>query len=229
MAAHLPAGWPDGVHPPGSERFEQTAVAWLFDVVPPDYRVHGVLQRHPVALASLARHHVAACVAGARDGYRVARAELGRQLPPAGLDAVLAAYRSEGSRLVATGQAVELIERALRGQSFTPRLGGASDASRDAAASPATASSPAGAASPTAARSPAATASPTAASSPAGAASPTAASSPAATASPTAASSPAGAASPTAASSPAAAASPDADRHVTSRQTPRRKAAGRSR
>ncbi|HEY7144138.1 MAG TPA: hypothetical protein VH637_07825 [Streptosporangiaceae bacterium] len=116
MAAQLPAGWPEGVHPPGSERFEQTAVTWLLDVVPPDYRVHGVLQRHPVALATLARHHLAACVTGARDGYRVARAELGRDLPPAGLDAVLATYRSEGTRLVAAAQAAGLIERALRQQ-----------------------------------------------------------------------------------------------------------------
>jgi hypothetical protein len=130
VTVHLPAGWPDGVHPPGSERFEQTAVAWLLDVVPPDYRVYGVLQRHPVALAALARHHLAACVAGARDGYRAARAELGGQLPPGGIDAILAAYRSEGSRLVATAQAVQLIERALRGESFPPQLGGTQDASR---------------------------------------------------------------------------------------------------
>jgi hypothetical protein len=130
VTVHLPAGWPDGVHPPGSERFEQTAVAWLLDVVPPDYRVYGVLQRHPVALAALARHHLAACVAGARDGYRTARAELGGQLPPGGIDAILAAYRSEGGRLVATAQAVELIERAFRGESFPPQLGGTQDASR---------------------------------------------------------------------------------------------------
>ena len=55
MAAYLPPGWPTGVHPPSSEGFERTAVAWLLDVVPPDYRLHGVLQRHPVALATLAR------------------------------------------------------------------------------------------------------------------------------------------------------------------------------
>ena len=123
MAAYLPPGWPAGVHPPGSEQFEQTAVAWLLDVAPPDYRLHGVLRRHPLALAALTRHHVAACVAGARDGYRCARAELGGDLPPAGLDAVLAAYRSEGRRLVATARAVELIERALRGEVFRPQIG----------------------------------------------------------------------------------------------------------
>jgi hypothetical protein len=122
MATYLPPGWPAGVHPPGSQDFERTAVAWLLDVVPPDYRLYGVLRRHPAALASLARHHLAACVEGARQGYRTARTELGSALPPHGVDAVLAAYRSEGRRLVAAATAVGLVERALRGEAFTPRL-----------------------------------------------------------------------------------------------------------
>ena len=122
MAAYLPPGWPTGVHPPGSEGFERTAVAWLLDVVPPDYRLHGVLQRHPVALATLARRHLAACVEGARQGYRTARTELGGVLPASGVDAVLAAYRSEGHRLVTAARAADLVERALRGKEFTPQL-----------------------------------------------------------------------------------------------------------
>jgi len=122
MAAYLPPGWPTGVHPPGSEGFERTAVAWLLDVVPPDYRLHGVLQRHPIALATLARRHLAACVEGARQGYRTARTELGGVLPVSGVDAVLAAYRSEGQRLVTAARAADLVERALRGQEFTPQM-----------------------------------------------------------------------------------------------------------
>jgi hypothetical protein len=122
MAAYLPPGWPTGVHPPSSEGFERTAVAWLLDVVPPDYRLHGVLQRHPIALATLARRHLTACVEGARHGYRTARTELGDVLPVSGLDAVLAAYRSEGHRLVTAARAADLVERALRGQEFTPQL-----------------------------------------------------------------------------------------------------------
>jgi hypothetical protein len=122
MAAYLPPGWPTGVHPPGSEGFERTAVAWLLDMVPPDYRLHGVLQRHPIALATLARRHLAACVEGARQGYRTARTELGGVLPVSGVDAVLAAYRSEGHRLVTAARATDLVERALRGKEFTPRL-----------------------------------------------------------------------------------------------------------
>lgn len=125
MAAYLPSGWPAGVHPPDSEGFEQTAVTWLLDVVPPDYRLHGVLLRHPLALAALARHHLAACVAGARQGYRTARTELGPDLPPGGVAAVLDAYQSEGRRLVATAQAVDLVGRALHGEKFVPQLSGA--------------------------------------------------------------------------------------------------------
>jgi hypothetical protein len=122
MAAYMPPGWPAGVHPPGSAEFEPTAVAWLLDVVPPDYRLHGVLRRHPVALAVMARHHTAACVEGARQGYRSARSELGEALPPHAVDAVLDAYRTEGRRLAATARAADLIERALRGETFTEKL-----------------------------------------------------------------------------------------------------------
>lgn len=121
MAAYTPPGWPTGVHPPGSEDFETTAVAWLLEVVPPDYRLHGVLRRHPTALAAMARHHAVACVEGARQGYRTARTELTGALPPHAIDAVLTAYRKEGHRLAATSRAVGLVERALRDEPFPVR------------------------------------------------------------------------------------------------------------
>jgi len=132
MASYIPPGWPAGVHPPGSEDFESTAIGWLLDVVPPDYRLHGVLRRYPVALAAMARYHAKACVEGAREGYRTARTELADSLPPHAIDTVLAAYRKEGARLAATARAVDLVERALRGETFTPAL-----ASRPAAPRPA--------------------------------------------------------------------------------------------
>ena len=110
------------MHPPGSEGFESTAIGWLLDVVPPDYRLHGVLRRYPVALATLARYHSKACVEGARQGYRTARTELAGTLPPHAIDTVLAAYRKEGARLAATAEAVDLVERALRGEVFTSKM-----------------------------------------------------------------------------------------------------------
>lgn len=123
MATYVPADWPAGVHPPGSEGFEETATAWLLEVVPPDFRLHGVLRRHPAALAAMARHHTAACVEGARQGYRTARTELAEIVPPHAIDSVLAAYRTEGRRLAATAKAVELVERAIRGERFAAKIG----------------------------------------------------------------------------------------------------------
>jgi len=146
MAAYVPPGWPSGVHPPGSEDFERTAQAWLLDVVPADYRLHGVLRRYPLALAAMAAHHAKACVAGAREGYRNARTEVGGALPPHALEALLTAYRAEGRRLVATAQAVDLVARALRGEVFTPQLQDAAaqpDGQRPAAERPAVQRSPA--------------------------------------------------------------------------------------
>ena len=128
MATYTPPGWPAGVHPPGSEDFESTAVGWLLDVVPPDYRLHGVLRRYPVALAAMARYHSKACVEAARQGYRTARTELAGTLPPHAIDTVLAAYRKEGARLAATARAVGLVERALRGEVFTPKMSPATTA-----------------------------------------------------------------------------------------------------
>ena len=122
MGAYLPQGWPDEVRPPGSEDFGDSAVAWLLDVLPPDYRRHPVLRRHPAALASVARYYARSCVEGAREGYRTARVELGVALPPHAVDGVLAAYKMEGFKLAATARAVGLVERAIRGDVFAPRL-----------------------------------------------------------------------------------------------------------
>jgi hypothetical protein len=112
------------VHPPGSEEFESSAIAWLLEVVPSDYLLHGVLKRHPVALATLARHHLEACVDGARSGYRTARTELGPHLPPSAIEAVLTAYRNEGRRLAAAAMAADLVERALHGEVFVRQSAG---------------------------------------------------------------------------------------------------------
>jgi hypothetical protein len=124
VTQYVPPGWPAGVHPPGSEEFERSAIAWLLEVVPSDYLLHGVLRRHPVALATLARHHLQACVDGARSGYRTARTELGPHLPPSAIEAVLTAYRNEGLRLAAAAQAADLVERALHGEVFVRQTSG---------------------------------------------------------------------------------------------------------
>jgi hypothetical protein len=82
MDVYLPQEWPADVSPPGSDDFEATAVAWLLDVLPADFRRCPVVRRHPAALASIARHPADACVEGARQGYRTARLELSMRRTP---------------------------------------------------------------------------------------------------------------------------------------------------
>jgi hypothetical protein len=104
------------VHPPGTERFEDTAMAWLLELVPPEYRRYGVLRRYPPTLVRMARQHVEACVEAAREGFRTARTDLNEAVPPHGIEALLEVYRREGARLAALAEAIRLVEAALRGR-----------------------------------------------------------------------------------------------------------------
>ncbi|WP_245674924.1 hypothetical protein [Herbidospora cretacea] len=119
---YVPPGWPPEVPPPGSPEWQTSAVNWLLDAVPPDYRAYGVLRRHPLALARMAGHTVRAQVEGARAGYRDAAVDLKEHLPPHVVEAVLEVYRREGPRLVALAASIALVERALRGEEFVERF-----------------------------------------------------------------------------------------------------------
>jgi hypothetical protein len=119
---HAPAGWPPEVRPPGSPDWERTAVAWLYDLCPADYRRYEVLRRHPVVLARFAAGHVAACRSAVRDAVATSRAELRDVVAPDVVEAALVALGREGDRLAAAARAVDLVEVALRGQRFVPRL-----------------------------------------------------------------------------------------------------------
>ncbi|MCW2666093.1 MAG: uncharacterized protein JWN57_1055 [Frankiales bacterium] len=117
-----PPGWPPEVLPPHAPDWERSAVGWLYDLCPPDYRAHEVLRRHPVLLARFAAGHVAAGVQAAREGIRTLRNDLRDLLPPEAVEAGLAAYDREGRRLVQTGRQVALVDAALRGERHVPRL-----------------------------------------------------------------------------------------------------------
>lgn len=118
----VPPGWPAEVLPPDAPDWEKSAVAWLYDLCPPDYRAHEVLRRYPVLLARFAAGHVASAVAAAREGLRTARADLRDVVPPEAVEAALAAYDREGRRLVRAGREVALVDAALRGERHVPRL-----------------------------------------------------------------------------------------------------------
>ena len=118
-----PPGWPADVPPPGAPEWERKAVAWLLDLCPPDFRGYDVLRRHPAVLARFATRYVAAALDASRAGLAAARHELGPLLGPDGLPAAIDAYEREEARLVRAQRAVPLVERALKGERFTPRMG----------------------------------------------------------------------------------------------------------
>jgi hypothetical protein len=118
----VPPGWPDGVRPPGAPGWERTALSWLLDQCPADYRGYPALRQHPVALAWLALRHVTAqgqANAGARSA---ARAELREHLTPEALEGVLVALDLEHARLLGVHRGVRLVGEALQGLRYVPRL-----------------------------------------------------------------------------------------------------------
>lgn len=117
-----PPGWPEQVRPPGAEAWERSAVAWLLDLCPADYRAYEVLRRHPLALARFAQHCVSAGVVASRHGLSTVRDELRGLIPTEAVEATVRAYEIEGARLVKVGREVELVTQALAGQTFRSKL-----------------------------------------------------------------------------------------------------------
>jgi hypothetical protein len=118
----VPPGWPEEVRPVGAPDWERTAVAWLFDLCPPDYRAHEVLRRFPVLLARFAADHVEAGLEAARKGWRTVRVDLADHLPADAIEAAMVAYEREGARLAAAARGIEVVAAALRGERWVPRL-----------------------------------------------------------------------------------------------------------
>jgi hypothetical protein len=117
-----PPGWPAAVRPPGAPDWERSAVAWLLDLCPPEFRSYPVLRRHDVVLARFAVLHVEACQAAVRRGLSEARAELCEVADHATVDAAVEVWHTEAARLIAERRAVGLVEEALRGRRFVARL-----------------------------------------------------------------------------------------------------------
>ncbi len=125
MSGAVPAGWPAELPPPGAAGWERRAIGWLYDLCPPDHRGYAVLQRWPVLLARVAGENVTAAAQACRHGAATARAELRELaggLPPEAVDALLAMYEREALRLERAARGVELVQRALAGQRFVPKL-----------------------------------------------------------------------------------------------------------
>lgn len=121
-SAPTPPGWPAQVRPPGSPDWERTAVAWLYDQCPPEYRDYEVLRRHPPVLARFADIAVAGAQTAVATGLAGVRAELRDIVPSSVISEAIAAYERENARLVGVRRGVRLVEEALQGRRFAPRL-----------------------------------------------------------------------------------------------------------
>ncbi len=117
-----PPGWPAEVRPPGVPDWERTAVAWLLDVCPPEYRTYPALRRHPVVLARFAVRYVEACQGAVNQGLSEARGDLRDLADGAVVDAAVETWQREAARLLGVRRAVELVEEAVRGRRFVERL-----------------------------------------------------------------------------------------------------------
>lgn len=117
-----PPGWPAEVRPPDAPDWERTAVNWLFDICPPEYRSHTALRRHVVVLARFAVLHVEASQEACRRGLSEARATLRDVADLDAVEAAVEAWQAEEARLLGVRRAVGLVEEAIRGRRFVARL-----------------------------------------------------------------------------------------------------------
>ena len=117
-----PPGWPRQVRPPGAPGWERSAVGWLLDICPPEFRGYPVLRRHDVVLARFAVLHVEACQAAVHRGLSEARGVLRDVADRDTVEAAVETWQAESARLLSERRAVGLVEEALRGKRFVARL-----------------------------------------------------------------------------------------------------------
>jgi hypothetical protein len=121
-SVYLPPGWPERVRPPGSQDWEATAVAYLLDCCPADFRAYRVLRNHPVVLARFAAQFVEGQCRTTQEGLAGIRTNLAGHVSYEVVEAAAQAWLEQGARLARTRRAVGLVEEALRGRRFVPRL-----------------------------------------------------------------------------------------------------------
>lgn len=121
-AIYVPPGWPDEVLPPGAPDWEQSAIAWLLDQCPADYRGYPVLRNHPVVLARYAAEFVEAQIRASREALASTRPSLKDYVTNDVLERATEVVQAEGARLVRVRRSVMLVEESLRGRVFLRRL-----------------------------------------------------------------------------------------------------------
>jgi hypothetical protein len=121
-SAYVPPGWPSEVRPPGAPGWEATAIAYLLDCCPADFRAYRVLRNHPVVLAEFASHFVEGQHEASQRGLAAVRTSLSESVEPDIVEAAAEVWLEQGARLVRTRRSVALLADALRGRVFVRKL-----------------------------------------------------------------------------------------------------------
>ena len=119
---YTPPGWPERVRPPGAPDWEATAIAYLLDCCPSDFRAYPVLRRHPVVLARFAAQFVEGQYHSAQQGLAGVRVSLNDYVSAEVVACAADAWLEQSAQLARTRRAVALVEEALRGKVFIRRL-----------------------------------------------------------------------------------------------------------
>lgn len=122
MDSYLPPGWPEQVPSPADPGFEPRAREFLLDLCPPEYRGYPPLSRHLLLLVRLTARQLAAQRVGTETATASLRADLAGYLPVAVVEEGLGTLRAEQYRLERQMAQVSLLEQAMRGRRFVPRL-----------------------------------------------------------------------------------------------------------
>jgi hypothetical protein len=121
-SAYVPPGWPVQVRPPGATGWEATAIAYLLDCCPSDFRAYRVLRNHPVVLAQFATHFVNGQHEASQRGLAAVRTSISEYVDAEVVEAATQAWLEQEARLTRTRRAVALIEDALQGRVFVRKL-----------------------------------------------------------------------------------------------------------
>ncbi|MFT4294583.1 MAG: hypothetical protein QM582_04145 [Micropruina sp.] len=119
---YAPPGWPDRVRPPGAPDWELTAAEFLLDCCPADYRRYRLLRRHPVVLARFAAVFVEAQERASREGLAGVRVSLADRVAPEVVAGAVEVWSSQQAALARLRREVAMVEEALRGRRFVPKL-----------------------------------------------------------------------------------------------------------
>jgi len=119
---YTPPGWPERVRPPGAPGWEHTAIAFLLDCCPADFRAYPVLRNHPVVLARFAAQFVEGQYHSAQEGLAGVRVSLSDYVSADVVQSAAEAWLEQTAQLVRLRRAVALVEEALRGKVFVRRL-----------------------------------------------------------------------------------------------------------